>query len=234
MMERPRPLRILVLSEDKSSVPVLEALLPKLLEASGSSSAFRIFPHRGRGQLPKDLKRPPRPGASSLFEVLPAKLRAYRSLLDEAVLLLLVVCDADQDAPEDLAKALGRCFHEEGAGIFYVLAICVEETEAWLLGDWEAIKEAYPEADAACYAAYVQDSPSGTWEQLAKVIYGPEAGKALADLGYRVVGEHKHRWAASIGPKMRPSRNRSPSFQRFVQRFARYLARAREAADAES
>ena len=42
----------------------------------------------------------------------------------------------------------------------------IEESEAWLLGDREALIAAYPDINLEILDTYVQDSQCGTWELL--------------------------------------------------------------------
>ncbi len=53
--------------------------------------------------------------------------------------------------------------------VFFCIAI--EEMEAWLLGDKEAVIKAYPRAKKQLLQKYVQDSIIGTWECLADIVY---------------------------------------------------------------
>ena len=86
--------------------------------------------------------------------------------------------------------------------------------EAWLLGDRDAVKAAYPNARNAVLNRYVQDSICGTWEVLADAIY--RGGSAqLQRVGYPEEGRAKSEWAKQIARKMNVDRNRSKSFQVF-------------------
>lgn len=90
--------------------------------------------------------------------------------------------------------------------------LAIEEGEAWLLGDAEAIKAAYPKAKLKPLRAYKQDSICGTWEVLADVVY-PGGVKKLKPQGYPLVGKVKCEWAEKIAPRLTLEENRSPSFQ---------------------
>lgn len=87
----------------------------------------------------------------------------------------------------------------------------IEEGEAWLLGDLNAVKGAYPRAKDGVLRAYLNDSICGTWEKLADAVY-PGGSAALSSKGWQAVGAEKSRWAEDIAPRMCVSINRSPSF----------------------
>jgi hypothetical protein len=92
--------------------------------------------------------------------------------------------------------------------------IAIEEMEAWLLGDRNAILTAYPKARQRVLNGYQQDSICGTWELLADAIHKGGA-KALKRKGWPAPGVEKCEWAGKIGPLLGVERNRSTSFQVF-------------------
>ncbi len=49
--------------------------------------------------------------------------------------------------------------------------LAIEEGEAWLLGDLDAVRTAYPGARKAVLDEDVSDSRCGTWEVLADAVY---------------------------------------------------------------
>jgi hypothetical protein len=86
--------------------------------------------------------------------------------------------------------------------------IAIEETEAFYLGDPEAIRRAFPRARLAKLKSYEQDSICGTWELFQQVIQD-----RLVD---------KPGWAEKMGEHLGtawkgPGANRSPSFQQFCR-----------------
>ena len=100
--------------------------------------------------------------------------------------------------------------------------IAIEESEAWLLGDREAVKAAYPRARDSILDGYQQDGICGTWEVLADAVH-PGGSARLEKDGWPAPGKAKCEWAAKIAPHMEPGRNRSRSFQVFrdgVRRLA--------------
>lgn len=214
-----------VLIEDRSGAVVIQELLPRLLAGRAETHTFSIRPHRGKGSVPGNLLLPPARFASGLLDLLPAKARAYaRSFYPEEV-LLIVIMDSDEDAPEQVSGQIRDVLTRFAAPLPYVIGISVEEIEAWLLGDQQAILAAYPEANRGVLAAYRQDSVCGTWEVLAQAILGRQAHRVIR-LGYPAVGQYKHEWARRIAPVLDPGRNRSPSFRRFLNALDRALSQA--------
>lgn len=88
--------------------------------------------------------------------------------------------------------------------------IVVEELEAWLFGDPDALRAAYPGVSATLEekAAFrVPDAiGGGTWEALERV---------LQEAGHYRAGIAKRRVAIDVARHFAPHRNRSQSFQTF-------------------
>ncbi|MDD7401354.1 MAG: hypothetical protein SPK23_02280 [Eubacteriales bacterium] len=221
-------MRIEVLCEDKSSVPVLRELLAAELDQRPSGQDHRIYyhPHRGLGFLPADLQARPLASQTGLYDLLPAKLRAYQSLAPDLKMLIVVVHDSDDKNPDTCYQQLEYLFRRLSPDHYFVIGIAVEELESWLMGDFVAIQQAYPQADRERWSRYQQDSICGTWEQLAFVLEGRKKAQQLIRLGYPAVGIYKSEWAQRIAPFMDAQRNRSPSLQLFLKRFNAILSRA--------
>lgn len=97
--------------------------------------------------------------------------------------------------------------------------------EAWLLGDREALQEAYPCAKMQKLKEYEQDSICGTWEVLADVVYPKGIKQFKKDFStFMEVGRKKSEWAKQIGRYMVPERNASPSFQSFWRELTKRAA----------
>ena len=92
--------------------------------------------------------------------------------------------------------------------------IAIEESEAWLLGDRDAVKAAYPNAKDSVLDGYVQDSICDTWEVLADAVHSGGSA-ALKRIGYPEEGRRKSNWAQDIAPHIDVDGNRSTSFQVF-------------------
>jgi hypothetical protein len=209
-----------ILVEDRSGGTVVEALLSRML--AGGGHTFGIRPHRGKGEFPHDPSIRPARMSAGLLDLLPAKLRAYAAVLDPAETAVVVLMDSDNEDPEPLRERIAGLCERYAKSLPRVVALSVEEMEAWLLGDPEAIFAAFPDADRVAFSEYRQDSICGTWECLARILL-KERATALIREGYPVVGIRKHEWADAIAPYLDPSRNRSPSFLRFSADLVKVL-----------
>ncbi len=205
-----------VLTEDRSGASFLKIFLERLLNSYEMAYSLAVRPHRGKGEWPKDIYAPPSPLASGLIDLLPAKLRAYDRIYAGTDLILIIVVDADKDSPEWLKNRIGSLCQRFAPQISSVIGISVEEIEAWMLGDKQAILLAYPEADKTVLQNYQQDSICGTWEILCQAILGQQA-EGLLRLGYPAIGQFKQEWAENIARHTDISQNRSPSLAAFVQ-----------------
>lgn len=216
-------MNIEVLVEDRSGGLIMEAVMSKITQCDAKTWRYRIYPHRGCGSIPHDLRRAPDTRESSLLPLLPAKLRAYRRLTRQGwPLIVIVVLDSDAHPREELLSRLVNICHTEGGELMTVIGLATEELEAWMLGDRGAILKAFPEADTRILDDYVQDSVCGTWEVLARAIMGDTAEDLIA-VGYPAVGKYKYNWAERIAPLMDLEANRSPSFRGFYQKLTRTM-----------
>ncbi len=149
---------------------------------------------------------------------LPTYLRGYGRNLDQGTTSVVVVVDLDdRDCiafKQELLAVWGACNPRPRA----LFRIAIEESEAWLLGDREAVMAAYPRARRAVLERYRQDSICGTWEMLADAVH-PGGAKRLKKSGNP--GAAKAEWATRIAPHMEVDRNRSPSFRVFCEGLRR-------------
>lgn len=217
-------MHIEVLSEDKSGSVVLKNIMSKYLQNHTLNHSCSVRPHRGKGHYPADFMLKPAKFASGLMDLLPAKVRAYADVYKSNELLLVIVMDSDDEPFEKVYLSLERIVRKFGNGLPYVIGISVEEMESWLLGDRQAVAQAYPNAPLAAIEDYRQDSICGTWEVLAEAIYGNSADRIIK-IGYPAIGQYKYEWAARISQFMEIERNRSPSFKRFIRQLERILLR---------
>jgi len=203
-----------ILVEDASGESLLSSLLPRILGAMGEPHTWRTHPYRGIGRLPRDLSGKTDPWKRVLLNRLPKILAGYGMSLrgqDASVVVVVDLDDRDCIAfKRELLQVLEGCHPRPGC----LFRIAIEEMEAWLLGDPDAVAGAFPRAKRSVLSSYVQDSICGTWEKLADAVFPGGAAKLSAD-GYPRIGEEKCKWASQIGPRQDVESNRSPSFQFF-------------------
>lgn len=204
-------MHIEILSEDKSGAFVVEKLTRGIADKVGCDAQITVRPHRGCGSLPKDLSAKPPKYTGSLLDLLPAKCRAYNEVYKGTDMVLVAIMDSDQKDPNELRQEMYAVMHKYAPDIRSVVGLCTEEIEAWLLGDREAVRKAYPNLDEDALCGYEQDSVCGTWETLCRVVE-PDNADDLIDIGYPAIGHYKSRWAITIARYMEADNNISPSF----------------------
>ena len=145
-------------------------------------------------------------------------LKGFNKRLQFTNSVIMIVLDNDTRNPKDFRNELEFVASQNNISIDHVFCIAVEEIEAWLLGDREAVLAAYPNARVSVLDNYVQDSICGTWEILADATYHGGYKKFMKDCGetYSEIGKHKCEWAEKIGQYMIWERNCSPSFKLFM------------------
>ena len=200
-----------VLVEDQSGSIALECLLEKILGANGTAHSWNLHPYKGPGRIPKNLHRVTDPRKRLLLNRLPNLLRGYGRSLPPSAAVVVVVDADDRNCvafKQELLAVLEACTPHPRT----LFRIAIEESEAWLLGDRAAVKQAYPAAKDSVFNRYVQDSICGTWEVLAKAVHPGGSAKLKS---YPVTGTAKCDWARAIAPCMNADENRSPSFRVF-------------------
>ena len=202
-----------ILSEDKSGAVVVERLSERITESEGIKAQVNVHPHRGCGSLPKDMTAKPPKFANSLLDLLPSELRAYNKIYAGKDIILIIAMDSDDKDPQALRQEIYSVAAKFAPDIRSVVGISTEEIEAWVLGDKNAIIDAYPDTKTKIIDEYVQDSICGTWEVLCRAI--SENAEELIDIGYPAIGHYKALWTENISRYMLPQRNVSPSFNTF-------------------
>ena len=134
-----------ILSEDKSGAVVVERLAKRICENEGMDAEVHVHPHRGCGSLPKDMTAKPPKFASSLLDLLPAKLRAYNKVYGGKDVILIIAMDSDDNDPQALRQEIYSCASKFAPNIRSIVGLSTEEIEAWMLGDKHAIIDAYPD-----------------------------------------------------------------------------------------
>ena len=130
------------LSEDKSGAVVVERSVERICAASGAKAQVNVRPHRGCGSLPKEPDSKPPKFASSLLDLLPAKLRAYNNVYRGKEIILIIAMDSDNNDPEALRKELYETARKYAPDIRSIVGLSTEEIEAWMLGDRQAVIDA--------------------------------------------------------------------------------------------
>ena len=201
-----------VLVEDQSGKKALDVLIPKII---GAQHTFKVRAHRGLGHIPKNLKSVSNINTYLLLNRLPMLLRGYGKTFsgypDSYPAAVVLVCDLDNKCLKAFRRELFDVLDSCNPKPETRFCIAIEEGEAWLLGDLDAIKTAYPKAKNNVLNGYINDSICGTWELLADAIY-PGGSSKLKLKGWQGVGKEKSNWAEKITPHLDVENNASPSF----------------------
>lgn len=154
-----------------------------------------------------------------LLNDLPMYMKAFGKVLHNMECsALIVVLDNDNRNVEQFRQELEDLAVSNVILCDYTFCIAIKEMEAWLLGDIEAIKEAYPGARMQHIKRYEQDALCETWEVLADIVYpcGLSKLKKKAGGSYSEIGRAKCEWADKIGSRLHLHKNASPSYQYFI------------------
>lgn len=213
-------MHIEVLVEDSSGAKLVETLLPRVIGPEGEPHTWRIRGYKGIGRLPAGLTKAD-PAKRALLDQLPRVLSGYGKTpgIDAVV---VVMDNDDRDCKAfliELQTLLQRC----NPAPLTLFRLAIEEIEAWLLGDRQALLAAYPKAKKDVLDRYRQDSICGTWEMLADAIH-PGGHAAIRKAGWPLPGQVKHEWAERIGPYMDVENNTSPSFGKLRDGLRRLVA----------
>ncbi|MGD9826126.1 hypothetical protein [Desulfobacter sp.] len=208
-----------ILVEDQSGKKALDILVPKII---GDDHTFNVHPYKGIGRIPKNLGGKADVSKRILLDQLPKLLRGYGNTFAKYPAgfpaAVILVCDLDDKClkafRQELLDILNACDPKPETRF----CICIEEGEAWFLGDIPAVRSAYPKAKHAVLNAYVNDSICGTWERLADAVY-KGGSTALSAKGWQSVGAEKSQWAEKIPLYMDVTNNASPSFAYFRQKL---------------
>ena len=140
--------------------------------------------------------------------------KSLQNMNDAAIVIVVDNDDRDTDA---FYAELESVANNNMITLDHVFCIAVEELEAWLLGDENAILAAYPSAKLPLLRSYEQDSICGTWEVLADMLYKGGRNKLKRNSPYYgETGTLKCEWARNIGAQMDIHNNKSPSFNHFI------------------
>ncbi len=202
-----------ILVSDISGKKALDILVPNIIN---TASTCRIKSYKGEGfRVPKGLKPGADPSKRILLDNLPRLLNGYGKTFaaygETYPVAVVVVCDLDDRCQKEFRDQLLALLTKCNPAPKTIFCFAVEEGEAWLFGDREAIQQAYPDAQESTLNQYQQDTICGTWEMLADSLY-PGGAVRLKEKGWMVRGREKSTWAEKIAPHMDVDRNQSPSF----------------------
>ena len=211
------------LVEDMSGATLIEILMNKIRN-SRDDIQFHCHSFKGIGGLTKkNTIKETKTG--KLLNDLATYLRGFNKSLQGIEAAIFIVVDNDTRDTEAFRNELKSVAEQNRITIDHVFCIAIEEMEAWLLGDAEAVKQAYPSAKLQIVQSYEQDSICGTWELLADAIYPGGLKRFRKDCPTFVEkGKYKNEWAQQIGQYMQIQKNKSPSFQYFIQEISKRLA----------
>ena len=191
------------LLEERSTEEALKCILPKILSGNVGYS-LHVFG-----------------GKDNLLKELPKRLKGYRRWIPNDWRIIVLI-DEDRKDCLQMKERLEKAAREAGLrtkssttseGNFQVVnRLAVEELEAWFFGDVEALRKAYPKVSKTLqYQARYRDPdavPGGTYEALERL---------LVRARYYTGKLPKVTVAQNIAQHMEPNRNRSKSFQVFLE-----------------
>jgi len=209
------------LVEDKSG----EILLKRILDSykkNHENLIYKINSFKGIGRLPKKTNKVRNVKTQKLLNDLPAYLKGFNASLSSLPYkkAIVVVVDNDDNNCVEFKNELNNLKLTLGLSIDSIFCIAVEEMEAWLLGDTDAVVTAFPHAKKQLLQNYQPDSIIGTWEYLAEAIYsGGVAKLKRVATSYYEIGEQKCIWADKIGTNLNLRNNQSPSFNYLLSKL---------------
>ena len=203
------------LIEDQSSEVLVYSVMNKLV-TNTDDITFNCKSFRGLGGFTKkNTIKETKEG--KLLNDLATYMRGFNKSLKGIAAAIIVVLDNDDRDTNQFESELINVAQSNMIDIDYVFCIAVEEVEAWLLGDQNAVAFAYPNARQQILHSYKQDSICGTWEVLADVVYSGGVRQLKKDsASYAEIGKLKSEWAYNIGKYMNIEFNFSPSFMSFI------------------
>lgn len=215
------------LIEDQSTGILVNHVMEKLKAYYTENDVeWNIKPFGGIGHL-KKTGNVLQQKTGKLLNDLAIYMRGFGKVLqnmDSAV--LIVVLDNDKRDTVQFRNELKQVAISNFVLCDYEFCIAIKEMEAWLLGDYEAIQKAYPQAKMQFHKKYMQDAICETWEILAEMVYpkGLSELRKKAGGSYREIGKAKCEWADKIGQFMKLHQNASPSYCSFINELEKRIS----------
>lgn len=135
------------LADDSSEAALLQHIVPRLL---GATISYVIKSYKGVGRLPAGLNPTTDPRKRLLLDQLPRLVQGYGKAFSSYPPAdrptLVIVCDLDNRCMKEFCRDLLDCIELCSEKPNTILYFAVEEMEAWILGDKQAVTCAYPRA----------------------------------------------------------------------------------------
>ena len=132
-----------ILVEDDSGKEMLNVLLPKILPKDRDAT-FRVISYKGIGSIPKGLKTSQEASKRTLLNQLPRLLQGYGKTFksNRSLYAVIVVCDLDDRDFRSFLNELNAVLDNCTEVPLVSFCLTIEEGEAWLLGDIQAVLSA--------------------------------------------------------------------------------------------
>lgn len=210
-----------ILIEDKSGGILIEQIMNKYV-MNKKNITYKIHSFKGIGKIPLKTNKLSQIKSKRLLTDLPMYLRGMSLSLKNmpGKKAIFVILDSDDEDCAKIKNNLMQMYQELKISVQVFFCIAIEEIEAWLLGDSEALLTVYPMAKRQLLQKYIPDSIIGTWEYLADIVYkgGLQNLKRNAS-SYYEIGMFKCECARNVGAFLDIRKNTSPSFNYFIKKL---------------